>query len=68
MGLTDRQRAWNITAHLIEALGPHFGVFKGTAMNIAYDNIVGRNGKPPQLSDIEVRTILNTIAKDMNAD
>jgi hypothetical protein len=55
----DRDRLWTAAYAIIEGLGAKFGMFKGTAENIAYKNIYNKDGKG--LTDEEVKKVVDSL-------
>jgi hypothetical protein len=60
---SERDKLWSAASALIEGLGPKFGMWKGTALNIAYKNIYNTEGNG--LSDEEVWKVVGDLSQIM---
>jgi hypothetical protein len=64
--MNNRDKLWTAAYKIIEGLGPKFGIFKGTAESIAYNNIYNKDGRG--LTDAEVDKVVGDLKVVMNVD
>lgn len=59
--MNDREKLWSASYYIIEGLGPRFGMWKNTALRLAYDNIMYK------LTDAEIKQVLENLKAVMNS-
>ena len=64
--MNNSDKLWTAAYRIIEGLGSKFGMFKGTAESVAYNNIYNKDGRG--LTDAEVDKVVADLKVVMNVD